>query len=193
MTEDVLGITGKKTDKSSKPSTKPTTNPTTSAEKPPVPEKPKKPCLSVHITGEIYIPDTTMKTGKTTLVFDRVVKIPVIYNIKSVLRSTIMPSVFRKEYPGFVRIRTLEIQNITPEGGAQLDFDLLTLPNMGKSLLTKYIALKKLPVDAGKYPTVTELRQAIITAEEAPAKFIERDKAQTHKIDLLAAFNELNS
>lgn len=118
------------------------------------------------------------------------VKLPTMDSALSIIKNKILDMVLMRKFEDYVTYRTYNIVNVVPFGKAT--DAKLTVWQMNRNALEKYIRENELPVKSKLYPVLTSLREATEMAEREPDRFL-RVQEQTEKdFKLTNALRELN-
>lgn len=87
-------------------------------------------------------------------------------NTLSVIKKNLLAKVLKKKYPDYTRYRTY---TITDTSCGDKEIKVLALMNLKQ--ITSFIQKKQLPIDLALFPSVQELRRAILDFKESPETF----------------------
>lgn len=116
-------------------------------------------------------------------------------NVRGRLKKKLLPVILsnkNSQYPNFVRIRGVVIDEIIAEGKEKLD---LPINLMSVAQLTDLIRDRRMPIDASSYIDVDELRTDVMEFQEDPEMFIKnrarKDQRRADEKEFLALNNLL--
>lgn len=95
-------------------------------------------------------------------------------NIRGQLKKKILPILLKPKFDDFVRVRTVIIESITTDSGAEIQS--LPIQYRSRKQLAEYIKANKLPFAEAEYVSIDELRFDIREYETDPENFM-RNKA----------------
>ena len=145
---------------------------------------------SMHFFNETFTKLTgTDDNGKLTF---RDTTFP---NVRGRLKKKLLPVILSNkasQYPNFVRIRGVVIDEIVSDGKERLD---LPINLMSIAQLTEFIKDRRMPIDAASYMEIDELRTDVMEYQEDPDTFLKnrarKDQRRADEKEFLALNNLL--
>lgn len=152
-------------------------------------KKSDKTIYNVKVVGTYHT--TEKKLSRFTEEF----KLRTLEAAQSVIKNNLIVDRLSSKYDDFRAIRTMEVVDSTLVSGGE---DAKTLPKkkrihyLNRKSLVSYIGDEGLPINPDYYQTLSDLRGAIVSAEEDPDGFVEREKSKEVERELKRELAELN-
>lgn len=90
-------------------------------------------------------------------------------NIRGQLKKRLLPMLLARKFPDFARVRFVVIDEVVAEAGQKLD---LPIDLRSRKQLADMIREEKMPIEAGDYLEIDELRSDILSYIQEPEVFL---------------------